>query len=349
MTTPIYRARAPLRLGLAGGGTDVSPYSDQFGGCVLSAAIDLFSYCSISPKNDNSVCFIAADRNESFSASATSLFHLEGDLLLHKAVYNRITKQFNEGRPLPCEIVTYSDAPAGSGLGTSSTMVVAILGAFKEWLNLPLGEYEMAHLAFEIERLELGLAGGKQDQYSAAFGGVNFMEFFADDRVIVNPLKINNDTLKELEISLVLYYTGASRDSSKIISEQIHNVQTSVSSSVEAMHGIKENAVKMKEYLLRGELGRFSKGLQHSWEHKKRMSFSISNPLIEQVFKVAMQAGASAGKVSGAGGGGYIMLMTDPAGRIELEKALQQLKGSVQRFHFVSEGVTSWSNLALGK
>lgn len=342
MITPIYRARAPLRLGLAGGGTDVSPYSDQFGGCVLSAAIDLFSYCSIVPRSDNKVHFVADDRNESFKASAEILFSLTGEMLLHKAVYNRVVRQFNQGLPLPCDIVTYSDAPAGSGLGTSSTMVVAILGAFKEWLNLPLGEYEMAHLAFEIERIELGLAGGKQDQYSASFGGINFMEFFDEDRVIVNPLKINNAILNELELSVVLYYTGASRDSSKIISEQIHNVKTSVTTSVKAMHGIKENAIKMKEYLLRGELKNFSQRLGHSWEHKKLMSSSISNQQIEQVFEVAIQAGAYAGKVSGAGGGGYIMFITDPVRRLTLERALQQLNGSVQRFHFVNEGVTSW-------
>lgn len=343
--TSVYRARAPLRLGLAGGGTDVSPYSDEFGGCVLSASIDLFSYCSISPRSDQKVHFTAPDRGESFNGAAEAVLALNGEMLLHRAVYNRIVKQFNKGVPLPCDIASYSDAPAGSGLGTSSTMVVAILGAFKEWLNLPLGEYEIAHLAFEIERLELALAGGKQDQYAAAFGGINFMEFLAEDRVIVNPLNVSNSILNELQLSLVLYYTGVSRDSSKIISEQVNNVKMGVTTSVEAMHDIKEDAIKMKEYLLRGELENFAKGLNRSWEHKKLMSSAISNQQIENVFEVAVQAGACAGKVSGAGGGGYIMLMIDPARRIDLEKALQQLEGSVQRFHFTSKGMTSWKNL----
>ncbi len=342
MTTPVYRSRAPLRLGLAGGGTDVSPYSDEFGGCVLSASIDLFSYCSISPRNDGKVCFRAPDRGESFHGAAEAVLPLNGGMLLHRAVYNRIVKQFNKGIPLPCHVATYSDAPAGSGLGTSSTMVVAILGAFKEWLNLPLGEYEIAHLAFEIERLELALTGGKQDQYAAAFGGVNFMEFLGRDRVIVNPLNVSRSILNELQLSLVLYYTGVSRDSSKIISEQVNNVKTGVITSVEAMHGIKKDAIKMKEYLLRGELENFAAGLNRSWEHKKLMSSAISNQQIEEVFSIAMQAGASAGKVSGAGGGGYIMFMVDPVRKIELEKSLEQLDGSVQRFHFTAEGMTSW-------
>ncbi len=339
----LYRSRAPLRLGLAGGGTDVSPYSDEFGGCVLNATVNLYSYCTITPADDGQVEFHAPDRREKFNTLAPAALPLEGSLPLHKAIYNRIVREFNAGRPLPCQITTYSDAPAGSGLGTSSTMAVAILGAFTEWLKLPLGEYELAHLAFEIERLELGLVGGKQDQYAAAFGGFNFMEFNADDRVIVNPLRIRASTLNELQSSLILYYTGVSRDSSKIIAEQIRNVTNKAADSVNAMHRMKTDAVQMKEHLLRGELRSFAQVLGRSWEAKKRMATVISNPQIEEVFAAARQAGALSGKVSGAGGGGYIMFMIDPCKREEVTQALSVFPGNVHRFQFTPHGVETWS------
>ncbi len=339
----LHRSRAPLRLGLAGGGTDVSPYSDEFGGYVLNATVNLYSYCTISPTNDSKVSFHAPDRGEQFTAAATPALALEGELSLHKAIYNRIVTEFNGGRPLPCQVTTYSDAPAGSGLGTSSTMAVAILGAFTEWLKLPLGEYEIAHLAFEIERLELGLAGGKQDQYAAAFGGFNFMEFHANDRVIVNPLRIRTSTLNELQSSLILYYTGVSRDSAKIISEQIRNVTNKSADSVNAMHSLKAEAVQMKEHLLKGDLTAFSRILGRSWEAKKRMATVISNPKIEEVFEIALQAGALSGKVSGAGGGGYIMFMIDPCKREAVTQALGVFPGAVHRFQFTTCGVETWS------
>lgn len=339
----LHRSRAPLRLGLAGGGTDVSPYSDEFGGCVVNATINLFSYCTVSSAADGQVSFRAPDRGESFTAPATVHLPLEGPLPLHKAAYNRIVREFNGGRPLPCQVTTYSDAPAGSGLGTSSTMVVAILGGFVEWLKLPLGEYEIAHLAFEIERLELGLAGGKQDQYAAAFGGVNFMEFHAGDRVIVNPLRLRTSVLNELQSSLLLYFTGVSRDSARIISEQMRNVAEKSAASVDAMHSLKADAVQMKEHLLKGDLPAFAHALGRSWEAKKRMAAVISNPQIEAVFAAALRAGALSGKVTGAGGGGYIMFMIDPCKREEVTQALGIFPGAAQRFQFTSTGLETWS------
>jgi D-glycero-alpha-D-manno-heptose-7-phosphate kinase len=332
-----------LRLGLAGGGTDVSPYSEKFGGYVLNATVNLYSYCSIIPTDDGQIHFHASDRREDFTAPASTTLPLEGTLPLHKAIYNRLVRDFNGGRPLSCHVTTYSDAPAGSGLGTSSTMAVAILGAFTEWLKLPLGEYEIAHLAFEIERLELGMAGGKQDQYAAAFGGFNFMEFHADDRVIVNPLRIRASTLNELQSSLVLYYTGVSRDSAKIISEQMRNVTNESTDSVSAMHDMKADAVAMKEHLLRGDLTAFARTLGRSWEAKKRMAKVISNAQIDEVFEAARRAGALSGKVSGAGGGGYIMFMIDPCKREEVTQALGVFSGGVHRFQFTSCGMERWS------
>jgi len=215
----IYRSKAPLRIGLAGGGTDVSPYADLYHGAVLNATLSLFAYASIEPLHESHIELYAADRGQHISLSCVAEHPADGELQLLKGVYNRIVKDFTR-QPLSFRLTTYVDAPPGSGLGTSSTLVVAIVGAFAEWLKLPLGEYDIARLAYEIERHDLGMAGGRQDQYAATFGGVNFMEFYADEKVIVNPLRIRQHYLDELENNLLLYHTATSRLSSIIIEEQ---------------------------------------------------------------------------------------------------------------------------------
>lgn len=337
----IFRSKAPLRLGLAGGGTDVSPYSDMYGGYVLNATIDMYAYCTIEITNDNKISFYAADRNESFECMSSNYIPLDGLLDLHKGVYNRIVKEFTK-RPLSFRLTTYSDAPAGSGLGSSSTMVVAILKAFTEWLNLPLGEYDISHLAFEIERKDIGLNGGKQDQYAATFGGFNFMEFYENDRVIVNPLRIKNWIINELESSLVLYFTGVSRESAKIIDEQSSNTVNKIQTSLEAMHQLKKDAVNMKEALLRGGIRSFGELLGHSWEAKKKMATAVSNDSINNIYSKAINAGAIGGKVSGAGGGGFMMFIVDPIKRLDVINTLKKENGRIQDVHFVNKGTQGW-------
>jgi D-glycero-alpha-D-manno-heptose-7-phosphate kinase len=178
----IYRSKAPLRIGLAGGGTDVSPYCDLYGGAILNATVSLYAYANIEPITDNAIILHAVDRKEEERFEWIDQLPVNGKLDLLKGVYNGIQKRY--GLPLTgFRLSTSVDAPAGSGLGTSSTLVVAVIGAFSEMLRLPLGEYDIAHLAYEIERNELNMAGGRQDQYAATFGGVNFMEFFADDKL----------------------------------------------------------------------------------------------------------------------------------------------------------------------
>jgi D-glycero-alpha-D-manno-heptose-7-phosphate kinase len=339
--TLIVRARAPLRLGLGGGGTDVSPFSNQYGGYVLNVTIGKFSHVTIKSRKDGQVELWAADREQSWIGPAVPDLSLIKGLELHCGVYNRIVKEYRNNEPLAVSITTHSEAPPGSGLGSSSTLVVAMVEAFAEYLALPLGDYDIAHLAYQIERVDLGLAGGKQDQYAAAFGGLNFMEFY-DDRVIVNPLRIKEEHLAELEASMVLYFTGVSRESAKIINEQVRNVKKGNEDSVQAMHDLKAEAVHMKEAILKGDFNALAKAMQRSWEAKKKMANLISNEKINEIYDAAIGEGARAGKVTGAGGGGFMMLLVDPVKRPRVIRCLEQFGGHVSTCVFVQQGSQSW-------
>ena len=197
-------------------------------------------------------------------------------------------------------------------------------------------------MAYEIERKDLALSGGKQDQYAAAFGGFNYMEFLPNDLVIVNPLKIKRWIMDELEASMVLYFTGASRSSAAIIEQQQKNTSSGNQNAIEAMHRIKQSAKDMKLALLKGDMNEFARILGQAWEDKKKMANAISNPMIQEVFDVAMSAGALAGKVSGAGGGGFVMLMVEPTRKKEVVNALKKLNGFVMPFQFTEGGAHGW-------
>lgn len=338
----IIRSKAPLRLGLAGGGTDVAPFSELYGGNILNATISLFAWASIEPRTDGKIILNSIDKKEVCSYDAIPHLTTDGKLDLHKGVYNRVVKDYT-GRPLSFELTTYVDAPPGSGLGTSSTLVVAILGAFAEWLNLPLGDYDLAHLAYEIERIDLMMAGGKQDQYAATFGGVNFMEFSKDDKVIVNPLRIREKYLDELAHNLILFHTGTSRLSSDIIEQQTKNVIAKDKRSLEAMHHLKEQAVMMKEALLRGELDKIGEILDFGWKHKKNMADGISNPYLDEIYETAIKNGATGGKVSGAGGGGFIFFYCPGNSRQKVIDSLLKFGGQCKRYEFTTKGLSTWT------
>ena len=338
----IVRARAPLRIGLAGGGSDVSPYCDLHGGYVLNAAIDRHAYAVITPLDEDVVRFHAKDKQEVFEQPFDTPVELDGHLNLHKAVYRHIINHYNNGRPLALELCTFCEAPIGSGLGSSSTLVVAMLRAFVELLNLPLDDYGVANLAFQIERMECSLQGGRQDQYSAAFGGFNFMEFYAGNRTVVNPLRIKNWIICELESSLVLHYTGVSRDSAAIIQAQTEVISAGRQKSLEAMHGIKLEAVSMKEALLRGDFRKLVESMRAGWENKKRSADAVSNPHIDAVHEAALSAGALAGKVSGAGGGGFMLFFVPPHRRMDVFRALASFPGQSSGCHFFKYGAQAW-------
>lgn len=331
-----------MRIGLAGGGTDVSPYSDLYGGAILNASISLSAYASIEETGNDRIILEAMDRKETESYSVARELPVNGQLDLLKGVYNRISRDF--GMPQKgLKLSTYVDAPAGSGLGTSSTLAVAVLGAFTEMLKLPFGDYDIAHYAYEIERIDLGLAGGKQDQYAATFGGVNFMEFYAEDKVIVNPLRIRPQYLHELENNLVLYFTDTSRESAAIITEQVRNVKEGKEKSLEAMHQLKEQARMMKEALLKGKLNEFGEILDFGFQQKRQMAAHISNSRIEEIYEAARAAGATGGKISGAGGGGFMIFYCPGNTRFPVIETLKKFGGEVKNYSFTKYGLTTWS------
>ena len=336
------RARAPLRIGLAGGGTDLPSYADAFGGAVLNATIDRYAFASIQPRRDGRLVFDACDLGqEETHWLAPSV--PASRLLLHRGVYEHMVRNYNARQPLAITVTTAVDAPLGSGLGSSSALIVALIEAYGAYLNIPLGRYEVAQLAYHIERVELGLAGGRQDQYAAAFGGINYIEFLEGGRVIVNPLRFHQAVINELESSLVVCFSGQSRMSDQIIRQQSQLLDTGNLEALEAMHQLKRDALDMKNAVLIGDIAGLATILERSWMAKKRTAAAISNEHIERIEALARRNGALAAKVSGAGGGGFLMLVVATERRYRLIAALNE--GGAQAFpvKLTERGSEAWT------
>ncbi len=338
----LHRSKAPLRIGLAGGGSDVSPYSDIYGGAILNATISLYAHANIQPLDEPYIILESLDRGEFQQHALAGELPINGTLDLLKGVYNRICKDYMQ-QLKGFRLSTSVDVPAGSGLGTSSTLVVAILGAFIEWLRLPLGSYDIAQYAYSIEREDLQMAGGKQDQYAATFGGVNYMEFYKDNKVIVNPLRIDKPHLYELENNLLLYFTRTTHNSSDIIKEQQKNVSSNNTSSIEAMHKIKMQAQEMKEALLTGKINRIGEIFDEGFVHKKQMAQGISNELLENIYQKAQAGGATGGRISGAGGGGFMLFYCPKNNKYQVMKELEFFNGRFYPYRFVKDGLFTWT------
>lgn len=335
------RSRAPLRLGFAGGGTDLSPYCDTYGGAVLNVTIDRFAFASIILRDDDRIVFEANDigavREYGVDEDISS-----SDLVLHRGVYERMIDAFNGGRRIAMTLTTTVDAPMGSGLGSSSALVVALVDAFRELLSAPLGQYDVAHLAFEIERIDLGLAGGRQDQYAAAFGDINFIEFLREDRVIVNPLRLHGAIRNELESSMVACFSGSSRESALIVSKQTDALNAGNQQTLEAMHKLKADAVEMKRLLFIGDIPAVAGLLNESWKAKKATASSIATQRIDALYETALASGALGGKVSGAGGGGFMFFIVPPEKRFKLMEAMQAQGATAQPIKFTFAGCETW-------
>lgn len=336
MRQPRIRARAPLRISFAGGGTDVPPFPETYGGCVLSATINRYAYGSLTPRSDERVGIESVDLRVTAELTPGQDSPDGGKLDLVKAAVHR----FGESSAGGYDLVLRSNAPPGSGLGSSSTMMVALTGLLAEHHGLPYGEYETARVAHAIEREDLGISGGLQDHYAATFGGFNFIEF--GERVIVNPLRVREEVRHELELSLMLCFTGITRASARVIDDQSGRVVTGSAETLAGLHAQKELAVAMKSAVLRGELREFGELLGEAWKQKQRLSPLISNPRIDELYEVATRHGALGGKVTGAGGGGFILFYCDFTLKHRVAEALERAEATVLEFSFDDKGLTTW-------
>ena len=318
----------------------MSPFCDLHGGAVLNVTINRYAHASLRLGGPN-VIFRACDMDieETYRVDENRTGEV---LALHGAVCRRISREFLAGANPGLILSTMIDAPPGSGLGSSSALVVAMVEAFRVAFDLPLGRYEVARIAYEIERLDLGLAGGRQDQYAAAFGGVNFIEFLPENRVIVNPLRLPEAVLKEMQSSMVVCFTGHSRTSHSIINDQVDRISSENSMAMGGMHQLKHEAFEMKMALLRGDLRGLGDILSRSWTAKKNTSARVTNSTIEKIWEAAIKAGAWSGKVSGAGGGGFLMFMCDPEQRCHIARAVKAAGGEADTITFSAGGADAW-------
>lgn len=333
----IVRSRAPLRISFAGGGTDIPPYSTRYGGCVISTTIDKYTYASLEPREDDWIEIHSLDFGRVVRYRLDDPPEYDGNLDLVKAIVSHLSDHIPGGFTL----YLHSDAPPGSGLGASSALVVAVLGAFRRWLHLPWTRYDLAQHAFDIERVEFGIKGGYQDQYAAAFGGFNFIEFLADT-VVVNPLRLDPEVLLELEYSLLLCYTGQARRSDGIIEDVVRNYQQRKQTTLDALHGLKNLAIAAKNALLQGRLQDFGELLHQGWLAKKQTARKISTPHIDEMYDAARKAGALGGKLLGAGGGGYLLVYTPFHCRHLVAESLERLGGQLVSFAFEPQGQVAW-------
>lgn len=331
----IIRSKAPLRISFAGGGTDVPPYPEERGGAVLNATIDKYAYASLIPRKNGEIEVHSLDYDIVAKYHTDDRLLYDGELDLVKAVIRAL------GTKEGFRLFMHTDAPPGSGLGTSSTVVANLIGLFQRWLRKPMVHYEIAQLAYQIERVELAIKGGLQDQYAATFGGFNFIEFIGST-VVVNPLRIPRSVINELEYRLLLCYTGKTRLSANIVGRQIDSYKKKKKDVVAALDATKELAFEMKNALLRGQIESFGELLHQGWEMKKRFDSAITTSKIDEMYEEARKIGALGGKVLGAGGGGYLLLFCEFDKKHLIAERLEQIGGQVVEFTFEHHGLQSW-------
>ncbi|MDI6807411.1 MAG: GHMP kinase [Candidatus Eisenbacteria bacterium] len=335
MASRIVRSRAPLRISFCGGGTDVSPYPEERGGAVISATINKYAFSSLVERKDEKLTITSLDYDVVAKYSKGKSMAVDSELGLVRAVAERMSAESG------FDLFIHTDAPPGSGLGSSSTMVVSLIGTFVNWLKTPLTDYGIAELAYEIERVGLGIAGGRQDQYAATFGGFNFIEF-GNGKTVVNSLRMKPSVINELEYGLLLCYTGKTRLSANIVARQTRSYIERKEEVVRALDAIKQDAIVMKDLLLLGKLSEFGELLHLSWGNKKKLDKAITDESIDELYDVARKNGAIGGKILGAGGGGYLLLFCDFGKKHIVAERLEELGGQIVEFGFEFRGLDTW-------
>ena len=331
-------ARAPMRISFAGGGTDVAPYPEREGGAVLSATIAKYAYASARIRDDGQFNITSLDLGLVAEGPIADLSKLDQQLHLLRGPIARLA---TDG--LGVDLRVQSQAPPGSGLGASSTIVVAVVGAILAAYGRTSTRHRIAEAAVQIEREDLGLTGGTQDHYAAAFGGINFLEFTGSE-VTVNPLRLPTATIATLEHNLLLCHLGVSRESATIIDDQRQRYENDSGDTSHALGRQKELAIEMKRMLLAGELDSFGALLAESWRVKQAMSPLIATPDSLEIYDVATTAGALGGKIIGAGGGGYMLFYSPFERRFEVAQALRERGNQVLDITLDHTGLESWTN-----
>ena len=332
----VVRAKAPLRVSFCGGGTDVPPYPQMRGGLVLCSTIDRYAYATLIPRLDDEISIESLDYSLVSHGNIDQPFEYDGKLDLAKAVVNRI-----HSNPRGMKLFLHSDAPPGSGLGSSSALVVALVSALANHQDVSMTTHELAHLAWQVERIDMAIEGGLQDQYASAFGGINLLEF-SGEGVEVQPLKLRPAVLNELAYRLILVYTGQTRMSGDIIAQQVEGYRQEDPSVMAALDEMKTITRDMKDMLVRGRLDDFGDLLDAGWQSKKRLASGIATPQIDELYVEAKKAGALGGKITGAGGGGHLLLFCQFDRRHRIRDAIEKMGASVEGFSFEPKGVQTW-------
>ena len=330
----VIRGRAPLRVSFGGGGSDVAPFCEEQGGAIIGSTINKYAYCSIVPRDDDQIIVHSLDFDMTVKYHVRENYVCDGRLDLVTAALKAM--EISQG----CEVYLQCDAPPGSGLGTSSTVMVALLVAMARWKGITMDAYGLADLAYQVEREDLKIDGGYQDQYASTFGGFNFIEFHGRNNVVVNPLRIKKDILNELQYNLLLCYTGGIHVSANIIKDQVSNYTKK--DPFDAMCEVKALAYAMKDELLKGNLHSFGRLLDYGWQSKKRMSSKITNPQIDELYEEALKAGAFGGKLLGAGGGGYLLVYCPYNVRHKVAERLEKVGGQLTDWNFELRGAQAW-------
>ena len=340
-----------MRISFGGGGSEIDPFMHIFGGRVMNSTISIYAHTLLVENSENIIQIESSDTGEVFRTNIEeyvdiSLSKVPKNCVLVLAALQYFAKELTCIPAQGIKISTHSDAPVGSGLGASSTMTVSVVHTLLEYFKLPSDPYSLASAAHKVEREYLGLAGGLQDHFCAAFGGFNFMEFGPSDHLLINPLRIKRETLFELESSLLLIYTGTSRDSANIIQNQIISMDENQTSTSDLLKQITNNAFDFKSAILKWDLNYFASLLNEGWQLKKLMSKSITNSEIDELTKLCLNSGALGSKLCGAGGGGYLLVVIKPENRRSLLSSMTDTARDIKSITFVEHGSEVWHSTA---
>jgi D-glycero-alpha-D-manno-heptose-7-phosphate kinase len=312
--------RSPVRISFGGGGTDLPAYYEQFGGAVLSTAINKYFYTILKKRTDGKIQVISSDLRVSETWRDISNMQLKhSDLEIPLAAIKEL------GCDVSVDLFLASEIVAGTGLGSSASVCVGVLKTLATYLDLPLSKYELAERAYNIARNVLGKPVGKQDEYGAAFGGLNFITFNPDGTTFVEPLNLRSDLLREFQGNLMLFFTGVAHNSWNLLQEQEKATKKKTGAAIDSLHEIRALADKMRGVLLKGDFRSFGALMHEGWQAKKKISTQISNSIIDQAYEAAIENGALGGKITGAGGGGFLLVFCEQERQENVRRALAEM------------------------